>query len=124
MPHRSALPVGGAVAGADWLEVCVGGLALSVDVIGSFVVSVGVGAAFEVSVGAGVDSVVDSVVSVVSEDSVLVVEEFEVVVPAAALGQGAGEFAGVVWALATPAGPASRVVTIARAQSPAIAGLP
>jgi|SRR6266540_2913280 len=98
VPHRSALSVGTA---ADGLEVSVGPW-------------------LEVSVG----PVGDSVVSVVSVDSVLVVEEFEVVVPGVRLGHGAGEFVWVAWALVAPAGPASRVVTIAKAQSPAMAGLP
>src|SRR6266540_3534634 len=98
VPHRSALSVGTA---ADGLEVSVGPW-------------------LEVSVG----PVGDSVVSVVSVDSVIVVEEFEVVVPGVRLGHGAGEFVWVAWALVAPAGPASRVVTIAKAQSPAMAGLP
>jgi len=106
VPHRSALSVGTA---ADGLEVSVGPW-----------LEVSVGPWLEVSVG----PVGDSVVSVVSVDSVLVVEEFEVVVPGVRLGHGAGEFVWVAWALVAPAGPASRVVTIAKAQSPAMAGLP
>jgi len=114
VPHRSALSVGTAADGLEvsvgpWLEVSVGPW-----------LEVSVGPWLEVSVG----PVGDSVVSVVSVDSVLVVEEFEVVVPGVRLGHGAGEFVWVAWALVAPAGPASRVVTIAKAQSPAMAGLP
>jgi len=100
------------VPAADWLEFCID---FCIDGL-----KVSVGSGPEVSVGSGVDSVV----SVVSVDSVLIVDELEVVVPGVRLGHGAGEFVWVAWALVAPAGPASRVVTIAKAQSPAIAGLP
>jgi hypothetical protein len=116
VPHRSALSVDAAVDCVGGFEVPVGATAppeVSVGVDDSSEGSVGV----DDSVGVSVGAVVVSAVSRGPVDAGLVLEGVVAVGPDGTVGQAAGGFG---WALAGPAGTATRVVTIASAHKMAV----